>query len=188
MNLANIKLDKQKKILIAIICVIIVYVDTTYILKAHQAGLKSTDAKILKLKNDLLNLDRDAANMRAAKAKQSLGIQEGNVKSTKIISENQISGLLQDISNQANKFDIKIDQIRPSRQDQDAKSAVASDKVSVLLINLDLICDYHSLGKFINSLENYLVYMAVSELKISNQLADYMKQKVNLVLKTYVAK
>lgn len=188
MNLANIKLDKQKKVLIVIICIIIVYVDATYILKAHQAGLKNMDTKISKLKSDLLNSDRDLADMRAAKSKQSLGTQESSVKSTKIISESQISGLLQDISSKANKFDIKIIQIRPSRQDQDAKSPIPGDKFSALLINLDLICDYHSLGKFINTLENSLVFMGVFELKISNQLPDYMKQKVNLVLKTYVAK
>ena len=41
MNLINIQLDKQKKILIVIFLVLIAYLDIAYILKAQLAGLKS---------------------------------------------------------------------------------------------------------------------------------------------------
>ncbi len=188
MNLANIQLDKQKKILIVIICIIIFYLDSNFILKAHLAGLKNLDVKIVKLESDLTNLGRDLANMRASKGKQGLGTQKEVIKSTEIISEGQISGLLHDISSEANKFDIKIVQIRPSRQDQNAKSSMLGSKFTALLINLELICDYHNLGKFINTLENSLIYMGVGALKISTQLPYYMKQRVSLVLETYVTR
>ena len=62
------------------------------------------------------------------------------------------------------------------------------DKFIPYLINLDLICDYHNLGKFINALENSKVFMEVQELKISTKLQDYIKQKINLAIRTYVAK
>lgn len=188
MNLANIQkmqLDKQKKILILACCVLIVYVDTAYILKAQINGVNSLSPKITKLKADLLNFNRNLDNMRASVDKEGALGQKTAVKSGKIISEGQISGLLQDISSEANKFDIKIIQIRPIRE---ATQAASTDKFSSLLINLDLACDYHNLGKFINSLENSSVFMEVDELKILTQLPDYMKQKVSLILKTYVSK
>ena len=189
MNLANIQLDKQKKILIVIFFVLIVYVDLAFILKAQTAGINNLKPKIGRLKNDLANLNRDLENMRVAKNKQSLAAQKAVVKSSKIIQEGQVSGLLQEISSLANKFDIKIIQIRPNRDILFGKPAVpGGDKFTALLINLDLICDYHSLGKFINELENSLVFIGVAELKISMQVPDYMKQRVNLVLKTYVTK
>jgi Tfp pilus assembly protein PilO len=188
MNLNNIQLDKQKKILIVIFIILIVYVDMNYILKAQTAGINSLNPKINRLQNDLKNLNRDLANMRAAAGKESLATQKATARSAKIISESQVSGLLQDISSQANKFDILIGQIRPSRETTNAKTVVAGDKFTPILINLDLTCDYHHLGKFINELENSLVFLSVQELKISNQLPDYMKQKVTLILKTYVAK
>lgn len=187
MSIANIQLDKQKKILIAIFFVLIAYVDINYILKAQLAGLKSLNPKIVRLENDLKNLNRGLENMRNSKGKQGIS-QKPALKSVKIISEGQISGLLQDISSEANSSGIKIIQIRPIRAPQGVKSAVVSDKLIPILINLELACDYHNLGRFINRLENSDVFMGVQEMKISTQLPDYLKQKVTLVIKTYVVK
>jgi len=188
MNLNDIVLDKQKKILIVIFCALIIYVDTAFILKIQTGGINSLNPKIAKLKTDLNNLNRSLDNMRAAKGKQGLAAVKTIIRSSKILSEDQVSGLLQDISIEANKFDIKVDQIRPSRETVNTKNANLGDKFVPILINLDLTCGYHNLGKFINGLENFLVFLSAQELKISTQLPDYMKQKVVLVLKTYVTK
>lgn len=186
MNLANIQLDKQKKILIIIFCAFIIYADMNYILKAQIGGLKSLDPKITLLEKDLKNLNRDLENMRASKGKPALETHKAVNRPVKIITESQISGLLQDISSAANKFDVKIIQVRPSRET--GKSVIPGDKLTPILINLDLICDYHNLGKFINNLENSPVFMGVAELKISARVPDYLKQKVSLVIRTYVSK
>lgn len=188
MNITNLQLDKQKKILIVISCLLIAYVDINYILKAQLAGLKSLNPKIVRMENDLKNLNRDLENMRNSKSRQGMAAQKPALKSSKIISEGQISGLLQDISSEANRLGIKILQIRPSREIQAAKSAVISDRLIPILINLELACDYHNLGRFVNRLENSEVFMGVQEMKISAQLPDYLKQKVALVIKTYVVK
>ena len=192
MNLSNLQLDNQKKILIVIFCVLIVYLDMTFILKSQSAGIKSLDPKIISLRRDLANLNQELLTMRAAQGRQSLSAQKNITKpSTKIISDGQISGLLQDIASLANKLDIKIGQIRPSRETvnvRNTKNAAIDDKFTPVLINLDLICDYHNLGKFINELEGGQVFLGVQELKISTQIPDYMKQKITLVLKTYVTK
>ena len=189
MNLNSVKLDKQKKILIVIFCVLIVYVDTTFILKSQSSGIKSLDPKITRLKNDLANLRQSLGSMRATQGKPGLTAKKAITKSSKILSEGQISGLLQDISSLANKFDIQLGQIRPSRQTINAKDALTGDKPFIpIIINLDLTCSYHNLGKFINELEGMQVFLSVQELVISAQLPDYMKQKVSLMLKTYVTK
>lgn len=188
MNLVGIQLDKQKKILIVIFCILIVYVDMNYILKAQLAGLNSLNPKITRLENDLKNLNRNLETMRNAKGKQGQPAQKPVFKSFKILPEGRISGLLQDISNEANKLDIKIIQIRPSRETGAVKSAVPGDKFIPILINLDIICNYHNLGRFINRLENSEFFMGVQEFKISTRLPDYIKQKVVLVIKTYAVK
>lgn len=188
MNLVKIQLNKQKKILIVIFLVLIAYLDTSYILKAQRAGLISLDPKIARLNTDLVNLNRGLENMRLSKSKPGEAMPEKAMRSSKILAEGQISELLQEISSAANKFDIKIVQIRPSRQVSKEKSAIGQDKLIPILINLDLVSDYHSLGRFIQALENSPVFMEVQELGISTQLPDYLKQKVTLVLKTYVSK
>ena len=188
MNLSSVKLDKQKKTLIVIVCAVIIYVDTTFILKTQMAGVNSLNPKIVSKKSDLVNLNRDLIKMRASKGGQNEAAQKAAIKSSKLLLEGQLAGLLRDISSEANKFDIKISQIRPGREIQAAKSAVAGDKFTPILITLDLTGNYHNLGKFINSLENFPVFLNVQELKVSTRPSDYMKQKIILVLKTYVAK
>lgn len=188
MSLTDIKLDQQKKILIVIFFVLISYVDLTYILKSQKAGIVNLESKVKRLKNDLTTLNRGLESMRVAKVKQNLLTQNQAAKTTKILAEGQISGLLQDISKEANRFNIRIIKMNPSREVVKSGAANTTDKLTPLYINLDLICDYHDLGKFINILENYPVFMSVQELKIMTQAADYMKQKVTLMLKTYVTK
>lgn len=187
MNLNNIQLDQQKKILIVIVCVFILYVEVAYILKGQSAGINSVVPKITRLKNDLNNLNRSLDAMRLAKS-QGASPTKPVTRASKILSEDQVSGLLRDISQQANKFDIQIGQIRPSRETVDAKNGLAGDRLIPILINLDLTCSYHNLGKFINELEGGQVFLSVQQLEIATQLPDYMKQKVKLVLKTYVTK
>ncbi|MFH0918176.1 MAG: type 4a pilus biogenesis protein PilO [Candidatus Omnitrophota bacterium] len=188
MNLADLKLDQQKKIAIIVLLVLIAYVDSVYILKAQRSGLKGLNVKIAKLNKDLVNLNQGLENMRLVKVQPGTAALKKATRPSKILPEGRISEILQEISSAANRFDIRISQIRPSRPAQKEKSAIGQDKLTSLLINLDLVADYHSLGKFIQSLENSPVFMGVQELKISTQLPDYMKQKVTLVIKTYVTK
>ena len=189
MNLFNIQLDNQKKILIVIFFALIAYVDMNFILKAQLAGLNRLAPKVSRIEKDLTNLNRDLQSMDVSKNKQGTDSQKAVIKSYKIPSEGQIIGILEDISKEANKFDIKISQIRPSRDLKSTKPVVgAADKFIPYLINLDLVCDYHNLGRFINTLENFPVFMEVEEFKISTQLPDYMKQKISLVIKTYVTR
>jgi len=184
MNLSNIQLDNQKKILIVIFGVLIAYVDLNYILKSQTNALKNLGPKIERIEKDLANLNRNLENMRISKNKLNTPDQKDQAKTVRFVSEHQISGLLRDISNQANKLSIKIFQIRPSR---DLKSAKPGDKSSPYLINLDLEGDYHNLGKLVSWMENYSVFMEVQELRIEAQDQDYMKQKINLIIKTYVS-
>ena len=188
MNLDNIQLDNQKKILIVIFFVFIVYVDLNYILKAQLGGLNNLNPKIISLENDLKNLNHDLENMRISKGKQGVAVQKSVFKSSKILPEGKISGLMQDISNEANKLNIRIIQIRPSRETLNVKSTIPADKFTPILINLDMVCDYHNLGRFINWLENSEVFMEIQDFKISTQASDYIRQRVALTIKTYVAK
>jgi hypothetical protein len=189
MNLGNLQLTKQHKILIGIFFILIVYLDVSYILKAQLTGLNNLKPKTVKLKTELKNLNQGLEGMRLAKSQPEDLTQKKSFKSSRILSQSKVGELLHEISSVANKFDIQVIQMRPSRPSQKDKPAAASkDKPAALLINLDLIADYHHLGRLIQALEDSVVFMEVSDLEIAMQLPDYMKQKVTLVLKTYVTK
>ena len=177
--LGKLELDKKKVGLIILICVIIIYVDFAFLIKLQLRNTTAVGAKIIKLKNDIEVLNKDLVTMQQSSKKQEVAI-----KLKKIISEEQIPSLFQSISNIANRNNVKIMEIKPSKG---AKSSV-SGGFTPMLVTLDLSCGYHGLGKFINDLENAEVFIEVENLKILPQSQDYFKHGVNLVLKTYVGK
>lgn len=186
----KLELDNKKLILVILIFVIFLYADFNFLLKMQLAALKTSGPKIAGLKKDFDNLRKDLVKMQELKKKQIAPGQKTLLRLKKIISSEQLTSLLQDLSNIANKDDIKIEQIKPSKEGQALKQEkiAGMDKFQPVLITLDLTCDYHHLGKFINDIEDGENYVAIQGMKIKSQPNEYFKQKVSLVLKTYVKK
>lgn len=188
--LDSLELDNKKLILIFLFSAVILYIDFSFILKAQLAGLSKSSIEITRRKSDIAVLESDLKNMQDLKAKQALPAQKGASKAKRFITESQVATLLQDISKLANNNDIRILQVKPSR---DQKASTESKlnlgpNFSTLYISLDLLGSYHQLGKFINDLENNQVLMIVQEIKIDSQKDNYVKQAASIILKTYVKK
>lgn len=177
-------LDKQKIILIILVCAVIIYIDFAFILQAQFKGVKSVGGKILKLNKDIVALSQDLAVMQKTQATQAG--KSSAQKAKTIISEHDLSSLLENISSIANKVNVRIMQIKPSRdlKDSDSKSGNAVP----VLITMELLSGYHNLGKFINDIENSDVLISIDELKILANAKDPLLQNVNLTLRTYVQK
>jgi Tfp pilus assembly protein PilO len=180
----KLALDQKKIILIIIMSVMFLYLDFNFIFKAQTAGLNKTTQELLKVKNDFKVFDAGVKSMQAIKASQ--GSTKSQVKLKNAIYEIQIASLIQDISKIAQANNVKIMQIKPSKDN--AKASSVAGKFSPVFIWLDLTCGYHDLGRFINALENNQVLISVDNLKIGSQQQDVLKQKVTLTLKTYVKK
>lgn len=179
--LDKLGLDKRKMILFIIASLVIICIDAAFIIKAQINGLKSSGTQIAKLKKDIDALNKGLVMMQKPQAKQG-----GILKKQKLISEGEMPLLLGDISNTANKFRIKIMQIIPVRDLKAKEETIGENKFLPVAITLNLYCNYHSLGNFINALENSGAFIAVQEMKIMRSSSDYLSQEVTLKLKTYV--
>ncbi|MDD5431372.1 MAG: type 4a pilus biogenesis protein PilO [Candidatus Omnitrophica bacterium] len=189
-------LDNKKILLIFIAFIVVSYLDYSFILSKQMDSISVIEPKIKKLKKDLSSLDNDLLKMEELKKKQAEVAQKGLSKSKRLVSEDQVSSLFKDISDIANKNDIKVGQMKPGKDVPVATAPktnkpgapVATSKLSTFTIDLELLCAYHNLGAFINDLENSDVLIMVQSLKIMPEGENYMRQKVNLQLKTYVKK
>jgi Tfp pilus assembly protein PilO len=193
LNPDKIELDNKKILLIALACVVIIYLELAFLLQGQFAGIKNVAGKIKKVGADIASLDKDLGDIQALKKKQDATKQKALQEAKRIILDDQVASLLDEISDLAQKNEVRIAQIRPLRQQlQQAapgKGAVpAAPKFSVLLISMELSADYHHLGKFINDLENGATFIVVDSLKISANPADYLKQQAQLAVRTYVKK
>jgi len=185
-KLNELKLDNKKIFLIAFVGLLIVYVDFAFIIKLQLQGIRTATPKIIKLKKDVDNLAKDLSWMQDLERKASKD--KRTLKPKEIISEDKVLLLLQEVSDLANKNRVKIMQINTSKDAKVQEEVIAGEKLSPIIITLDLTCGYHSLGSFINALENARQYIDVEDMKIIRDPRDYLLQNVNLVLKTYARK
>ena len=181
--LAAWQLNKQMVILIMLIFAAVVYVDFSFVISTQSRSLQGIDAKIKQTVSSIASLNRDLVVMKTKKKEQAQQFAKAPVK--KIISDSEFVLLLNDISKKANKFNMKIVQLKPgqiSPKDIDKNRG----KPQTMAISMDLIGNYHSLGAFINSLENSKEFIAVSGIKIGHQDSNYLVENISLDLYTYV--
>jgi len=187
LNLDRLLLDKKKLLMVVIVSLIIIFLDISFVLKLQFAGIGSVGPKISKLKNDISAVNKDLQNTESIKKKHDEEMQKGSLGAKKILNAGQITSLLQYISELAQKDGIRISQIKHSPDAVDPKSKKAGpENLFGFTIGLDLTCDYHTFGKFINELENGQYFLNVQDLRITP--GEDLKQKVYVTLRTYVRK
>lgn len=169
-------LDKKKMLLMVLVSIAIIFADFNTLLKLQLKGLKSISPQVIRLKKDIRKLKKDLPNLKSKEAEIK---EKGHSRLKKFILEKEIPLLLEKISLSANQNNVRLTKILPSR---DPKTP------NYFFIALDLVCDYHGLGRFLNELENAEDFIAVEEIKIRSTSSDYLQQNVNLLLKTYVKK
>ena len=180
-------LDKKKLLLVVVVSATMVFLDVSFILKMQLASIAGVGPKITKLKSDLEKFNKDLEKAQSMKDKGSQEAKSAAAKYKKIISEGQISALLQSISEAAGKNNIRITQMKYAPEPKETKQ-VGGEKLTPYLISVELSSDYHTLGKFLNELENGEVFIAVQDLRITPGDQPAIKQSVLVTLKTNVRK
>jgi Tfp pilus assembly protein PilO len=192
-NLAQ--LDNKKMLLIILAGLIIAYLDFTFIMGMQQSAASRSAQQAQKLKQEIDNFEREFNNMRQIKDKKDKAVEAELLRAKKLLTEEELPDLIQKISGLANENNVKIMQITPVKETKPAKEEKPGSAVEAqykapqpLLINMELVCDYHSLGAFIDDLEGAKEFMAIDEINITQDAANYALQKAALKVKTYVKK
>lgn len=174
-------MDKKKVFLIGLVCLILIYLDLRYLLKWQFSALSGTNKKITDLKRQIASLKQNLESIQDLRNKKS----QLSVEKKKVLTQDQLPSLLENISVLANKHNVKIIQMRPLKPAADNKKTPAVN-FSPLELDLDLSAGYHQLGSFISDLEESRELMEVKEFRISSDPADVAHQKVDLTLRVYI--
>ncbi|MCG8430780.1 MAG: type 4a pilus biogenesis protein PilO [Candidatus Omnitrophica bacterium] len=180
--------DKKKMLMFVLFGFFLVYVDVQYFVKPRLKVLRESAEEISRLDGEVGQLKLDLARLRDLKSRESDVRRKASSMAMNFIREDEIVSLLQNISDIAGRYQIKINQIKPSKEAYDPGSEEAHAYLpgQPLLITMYLRCDYHNLGRFVNDLEHGEVYIMVQNIKITPQKPDSSKQQVHMVVKTYV--
>jgi Tfp pilus assembly protein PilO len=181
-NFSN-KLDpeKQRVVLIGLVCVFILYLEIGVVFRMQQGFIKSIEPKSAQLKKDIDTLNKDLTQMQAMKQKDPRSV----LKIKTLVGEESLSLLWQGISEMADRNSVKILEMRPLKGKE---TSIASVKCTDYTVTLHVSGGYHALGAFVNALENAERFIAVQDLKINADSADYFHQEADLTLKVYARK
>lgn len=182
-KLQGLNLDNKRIAVILLFSFIIAYADYALIINLQAKSASAKKARIESLKRDIAVIKQGLADMQRTVVKK----QEAP-KVKEVLAEDELTFLLQDISDIANAQDVKIIQIKPSKDIKAKEAAALPPDFSSVSIILDLTCNYNALNNFIAALENYRVLLSVQGMKISANTSDYLRENVALVLGVYVKK
>ncbi|MFH1128898.1 MAG: type 4a pilus biogenesis protein PilO [Candidatus Omnitrophota bacterium] len=172
-------------ILIVLVSVVIFYLDYSFVLRLQLQSINKINSNIVNKKKNVGTLHKELAEVQDLKAKRlSQGKEPVRIK--KFISEERMPSLLKEISDIANKNQVRINQIKPSKGLAQDSKQLKLEKFFCVLIALDLTAEYHKAGSFLNDLEENETYFSVEEIKITPNANDLFHQGVKLVLKTNV--
>lgn len=181
----QISRDKKKLLLSLITAIVFIYADVRFVLQPQLGNMSGMYAKKTNIKGNIGKFNRDMVNILELKRKQDTAAKQTNTKVKKFISEKDVPELLKEISDIANKNQVRVMQIKPVKLPVEKKTAVP-EKFLNMNIALDLSADYHHFGSFLNELENMNIFLATQDLRIAGNPRDYFHQNINLQLKTYV--
>lgn len=178
------RLDDKKIILAVLVSLVFIYLSYAA-LKMQFNGLRQRGLQIAKISSDLEKLNKDLETMRRLKASGTEPDQAVLSKPKRLITQDELLSLLQEISDLANANKAQILQMKHTKDAKDVKKEGASN-FTALAVNMELLCDYHNFGKLLDDLDNTNVFLSVESIKIAYSEKDYLRQKINLGLKTYM--
>ncbi|MFH0827328.1 MAG: type 4a pilus biogenesis protein PilO [Candidatus Omnitrophota bacterium] len=181
--------DRKLSLIIVLLLTFVVYLDVRILMRGQLESLRRLEPEKVRLKTEFEFLNKNLAIMQTLKTKPGGSQEPFRAKAKKLINEEEIHVLYQDISVLAKKNDVKIVLMKPTRESPGSKAQKAhpSEKFTPLLLSLDLICDYRHLTAFIHDLENAEALLIVHKIRVSPQ-ENSLQQKVDLVLQTYLGK
>lgn len=179
------ELDDKKTILVILMSSIIFFLDFIFVIGWQNKRINTIRPQIKQIKADINTINDNFANIEELKKKFAIGKKE-------IISGGQLSILMEEISNIANKNNALIMRIQPSADQKGKKETknktVLTGKFTPAFIDIELSCGYHNLGSFINALENSVNFMRIQNIKIISNENDYSSHRIALLIKTYLSK
>ena len=138
------------------------------------------------LSQDLKKTQEDIQNLHVYQGQVNNLKDKVSVLGDKIRSKEEVPIILERISELANKYHIRVDQIMPMFDDQELIMKGKEGKYFSLPIMIDARSNYHDFGRFLTDVENSDISLTVEKFSILANAQDTLKHTVKLTLQAVV--
>ncbi len=190
---------KEKAISIIIISVLIIFIVFQFIMRPSIRTLKDLNQKVLRVKEGLKNSESLLA--RKSKIEGEFLSAQARLEELKLTLplRSEMPNVLQEISRLASESKIKILKLEPLKMEKSpqitagpqtgqAATQTAPTIYIEVPIKLEARGSYHSIGEFINKVEDAKNIMSIRDLEIKSNSSDIMNHDARLLIVAYVFK
>ncbi len=170
--------------LFILVAVIILIIDSSFVLKGQWRNFLSLKDEVAQAREKISATSLDA--LGAGGLKQRLDKLSASVSEKKkgVLKEEDIPNVLGEISKLADEVDLKIMRMTPLKEIRDADKFRTSEDVEYYTLPISLVARgaYHSLGKFLNSLEKTIYSIRIKTISITPQAAGLLNPNHDIKL------
>ena len=142
-----------------------------------EIGVMSKD--FMQGKTDIQRKDQYQAQLKELK-------EEKEMIGNRILSEEEIPLIMENISHLARKNDVRINQIMPLKEALKEVLDTEEGKYLSLPILVNSRAAYHDLGRFVNDIENDKIFMSILAFDIAASGDDPKNHSVRITIKAFV--
>jgi type IV pilus assembly protein PilO len=187
MNL-KIKIENNPYLVIGGIVFFILLMDYFILLHPQLRMMGAVNKQTGTFSRNLKTARRDIASLEQFRKRLDTLQEKIALAGERIAREEEMPVVLENISQTAKQSNLKITQLKPSREEEKVVAITPTGVIYELPVMVEARCGYHQLGNFINQLENGKTLVSVSGLQILPSLGDSTHHNVKLVLSTYILK
>lgn len=159
--------EKNQNYILGGILLFIFLIDYFLIMNPQLKTLRTLNPKIRLLAEDLKTAKDDITRMEQYQSSVATFRAQVELLNSSLISKEGIPLVLENISRTANKFGVKIDQLKPLKEEQGLVLENKEGKFSALPILVNAQGSYHNMGRFINQIEENNAFLSIVDLKFT---------------------
>ena len=160
--------DQARYAILAGVVFLIILLEVILLVLPQIGSIARVNDQITKLSEDTQQVLVDRARINLLRKNLQEGRDQSAFLSHKMRSMQEVPGILSTISSIANEYGVKIDQLVPEKNLQEALKVEAGSKYYALPVVIKARCGYHNFGHFINKLENEDLFFITSDFIIQN--------------------
>ncbi|MDP8259739.1 MAG: type 4a pilus biogenesis protein PilO [Candidatus Gygaella obscura] len=182
------KIDFKYKDLTVIIVValLVIVFDYSLVLSRQMRLLGSLNKKATEYRQKLSLADDSTSRVESFQTRRRSLKEKAEQFTKEIITETQISGLIEDIEQCAKDEFVKVSYIKPMNLVRSLKSTSSEYTFSTLGMHIEAVAGYHQFGKFINRLERLNSFITVKELNIKASATSNLRHNIKFLLNIFV--
>jgi len=175
--------EKRQGVLIVFLGLIVLWFYFNFLLGPAIGKTRSLGGEIKTLRQNLETIKNAITKLPELERKTVYLRSKTQELKIRFPSQSELPGLLEQISELAEKAEVEILEISPRKTQAEESSSEIYEELPILMTATS---GYHELGAFINQLENSERIFTVKEIHIRTNPSNSKRHHVNLVLSTFV--